>query len=167
KKDRYLYFVTFANDRSILETYSHVKGTDLSEREIARFLKANAAGGTWRADNIGTARRFKRSDGHAEATYAPVNGRPTLTVRALHSAHRGDQSLASARGSALSQHKAGNNSDHKEADNFSESIAGCVNTREVPVRNVRCDRGQDPSYNDEADSSGKAANFRLSQKEHC
>jgi hypothetical protein len=68
---------------------------------------------------------------------------------------------------ALSQHEAGNNSDHKEADNFSEYIAGCVNTREVPVRNVRCDRGQDPSYNDEADSSGKAANFRLSQKKHC
>jgi hypothetical protein len=91
KKDRYLYFVTFANDRSILESYSHVKGTDLSEREIARFLKANAAGGTWAADNIGTARRFKRSDGNAEATYAPVNGRPALTVRELHSDHRGDQ----------------------------------------------------------------------------
>ena len=91
KKDRYLYFVTFANDRSILESYSHVKGTDLSEREIARFLKENAAGGTWRAENTGTARRFKRSDGHADATYAPVNGRPTLTVRELHSDHSGDQ----------------------------------------------------------------------------
>jgi hypothetical protein len=91
KKDRYLYFVTFANDRSILESYCHVKGTDLSEKEITRFLKANAAGGTWTADNTGTARRFKRSDGNAEATYAPVNGRPALTVRELRSDHRGDQ----------------------------------------------------------------------------
>src|SRR5207249_9945372 len=46
-KDRYLYFVIFANGRSILERYSHVRGTDLSEKEIARFLKANAAGATW------------------------------------------------------------------------------------------------------------------------
>jgi hypothetical protein len=91
KKDRFLFFVTFADDRSISESYSHVKGTGLSEREIMHFLKANAARGTWTPSNTGTVRRFMRSDRKAEAIYAPVNGRPSLTVRELHSErHRGD-----------------------------------------------------------------------------
>jgi hypothetical protein len=84
KKDRLLFFVTFANGRSISESYSHVKGTDLSEREIAKFLKVNAAGATWIPDNTGAKRRFSRSDGKAEATYGTTNGRPTLTVREIH-----------------------------------------------------------------------------------
>jgi hypothetical protein len=83
-KDRYLYLVTFADRRSISESYSHMNGTGLSEREITKFLKVNAAGATWTADNIGAARRFKRSDGEAEAMYGPVNGRQALTVRELH-----------------------------------------------------------------------------------
>ena len=86
-KGGYLYLVTFANDRSISETYSHVKGTELSEREIMKFLKANAAGAKWISDNPAKLRRFTRSDGKAEAIYAPVNGRPALTVRELHSGH--------------------------------------------------------------------------------
>jgi hypothetical protein len=85
-KDGYLYLVTFANDRSISESYSHVKGTELSEKEITKFLKAN--GSKWISDNTGKLRRFTRSDGNAEAIYAPVNGRPALTVRELHSGHR-------------------------------------------------------------------------------
>src|SRR5881409_380709 len=80
-KDRYLYFVIFANRRSVLERYSHVKGTDLSEKEIARFLKANAGGATWAPDNKSKERRFERSDHKAEATYVNMAGRPTLTVR--------------------------------------------------------------------------------------
>ena len=80
-QSQYLYFVIFANGRSVLEGYSRVKGTDLSEKEIARFLKANAAGGTWLPAGTARERRFKRSDDKAEATYAPVDGRPTLTVR--------------------------------------------------------------------------------------
>ena len=88
KKDRALFFVTFADDRSISESYSHVKGTDLSEREIMGFLKANAARGEWRASNTGTTRRFIRSDGKAEAIYESVNGRPALTVRELNSEQR-------------------------------------------------------------------------------
>ena len=87
QKNGYLYLVTFANDRSISESYSHIKGTDLSEREITRFLKANAAGAKWILDNTRTVRRFTRSDSKAEAIYAPVNGRPALTVRELHSDH--------------------------------------------------------------------------------
>jgi hypothetical protein len=82
-KDRYLYEVTFANGRSVSEIYFHVKGTDLSEKEIMRFLKANAAGATWTAENTGKERRFKRSDGQAGATYGIVNGRIGLTVREL------------------------------------------------------------------------------------
>jgi hypothetical protein len=82
-KDRYLYFVSFAAGRSVLERYSHAKGTDLSEKEIARFLKANAAGATWTPDNKAKERRFERSDHKAEATYVTMDGRPTLTVREL------------------------------------------------------------------------------------
>jgi len=81
-KSRYLYLVTFANGRSISESYSHVNGTDLSEREITKFLKAN--GVKWLPSNSGVDRRFKTSDGTAEAIYAPVNGRQALTVRELH-----------------------------------------------------------------------------------
>jgi hypothetical protein len=80
-KDRYLYEVIFANGRSVSETYFNVKGTDLSEKEIMRFLKAN--GGSWTPDNTAKERRFKRSDGQAEATYGTVKGRPALTVREL------------------------------------------------------------------------------------
>src|SRR5437773_8681112 len=80
-KDRYLYQVTFANGRSVSETYFNVKGTDLTEKEITAFLKANAAKATWTPDSSAKEGRFKRSDGKAEATYGPVNGRPALTVR--------------------------------------------------------------------------------------
>jgi len=80
-KDRYLYQVTFANGRSVSETYFNLKGTDLTEKEITTFLKANAAKATWTPDGRARERRFKRSDGKAEATYATVNGRPALTVR--------------------------------------------------------------------------------------
>ena len=83
-KDRYLYEVIFAERRSVSETYSHVKGTDLSEKEIARFLKANAGGATWTPDNKTKERRFERSDHKAEATYVTMDDRPTLTVRELH-----------------------------------------------------------------------------------
>jgi len=82
-KGRYLYMVTFANRRSISESYSRANGTDLSEREITKFLKANSRA-KWVPVNTGTERRFKSSDGTAEAIYAPVNGRPALTVRELH-----------------------------------------------------------------------------------
>jgi len=80
-KGRYLYEVTFANGRSVAESYFHVKGTDLSQNEITRFLKANAAGGTWTAVDPATKQHFKRSDGRAEAKYGEVNGRRGLTVR--------------------------------------------------------------------------------------
>jgi hypothetical protein len=82
-KGRYLYFVIFANGRSVLERYSHTKGTDLSEKEIGRFLKLNAASRTWNAANTSKDRRFERSDHKAEATYGKVNGRSALTVREL------------------------------------------------------------------------------------
>jgi prepilin-type processing-associated H-X9-DG protein len=82
-KDRYLCQVTFADGHSVSESYFHVKGTDLSEKEISRFLKANGFGATWTPDSKGSQRRFRRSDGRAEATYGDVNGRPALTVREL------------------------------------------------------------------------------------
>ena len=82
-KGQYVYLVIFANDRSISESYSHIKGTDLSEKEIAKFLKLNAAGGTWIPANTPKERRFKRSDNRAEATYGTASGRRALTVREL------------------------------------------------------------------------------------
>jgi len=82
-KDRYLYEVLFANGRSVSETYFNMKGTDLSEKEITGFLKANAARATWTPDSTARERRFKRSDGKAEAIYGTVRGRPALTVREL------------------------------------------------------------------------------------
>lgn len=82
-KGQYVYLVIFANDRSISESYSHIKGTDLSEKEIAKFLKLNAAGGTWIPANTSKERRFKRSDNRAEATYGIASGRRALTVREL------------------------------------------------------------------------------------
>jgi len=82
-KGQYLYLVIFANDRSISESYSHVKGTDLSEKEIAKFLKLNSAGGTWTPANTSKERRFKRSDNRAEATYGIASERRALRVREL------------------------------------------------------------------------------------
>jgi hypothetical protein len=82
-KGQYLYLVIFAGDRSTSESYSHMNGKDLSEKEIAKFLKANAAGGTWIPANTSKERRFKRSDGKAEATYGSSTGRRALTVREL------------------------------------------------------------------------------------
>ena len=79
-KNRYLYMVTFANSRSVSESYSRADGKDLSEKEIEKFLKANS-GAKWVASNGGRERRFKSSDGAAEATYGILNGRPALTVR--------------------------------------------------------------------------------------
>ena len=79
-KGSYLYMVTFANSRSISESYSRANGKDLSEKEIAKFLKANS-GAKWVPVNGGAERRFKSSDGAAVASYGILNGRPALTVR--------------------------------------------------------------------------------------
>ena len=79
-KDRYLYMVTFADSRSISESYSRADGKDLSEKEITKFLKANS-GAKWVASTTGKERHFRSSDGAAEATYGILNGRPALTVR--------------------------------------------------------------------------------------
>jgi len=80
-KDRYIYFVIFNNGKSVLERYSRIDSRDLSDKEIARFLKANAAGAKWTPDNTLREHQFKRSDAKAEAVYGKVDGRPTLTVR--------------------------------------------------------------------------------------
>ena len=88
-KGRYIYLVIFANGRSFSESYSHMNGTDLSEKEIAKFLKVNAAGGTWIPANTSKERRFKRSDNGAEAAYGTTSGRRALTVREI--GRRSDQ----------------------------------------------------------------------------
>src|SRR5437879_12233653 len=85
-KGPYLYFVVFDNHVSVLEKYSRVDGAGLSEKEIAKFLKANAGRTvTWIRDETATSkdRRFKRSDDKAEATYGKMDGRLTLTLRVV------------------------------------------------------------------------------------
>ena len=85
-KDRYLYFVVFDNGVSVLEKYWRVDGVGLSEKEIAKFLKANTGrAARWIRDETGTSkeRRFTRNDHKAEATYGKVDERLTLTVREL------------------------------------------------------------------------------------
>jgi hypothetical protein len=82
-KDRYLYFVVFDKGRSILETYSHIDGRELSIKEISKFLKANAARAAWTHHDTAKEREFERSDHKAEAAYLKIDGRPTLKVRAL------------------------------------------------------------------------------------
>jgi hypothetical protein len=81
---RYLYSVTLANGRSVLERYSRFNGRGLSPKEISKFLKANASGATWMPDNTSPQTRYTRSDGRAEATYGDVSGRLALTVRQIH-----------------------------------------------------------------------------------
>ena len=83
RKDRYLYFVIFDKGVSVLERFSRVDRADLSEKEIAKFLKANAPRATWRRDDTSKERKYERSDHKAEATYLNVDGRPTLKVRAI------------------------------------------------------------------------------------
>jgi hypothetical protein len=85
-KKPYQYFVVFANYASVLEQYSRLDGAELSEKEIAKFLKANANRAmTWIHGETGTSkeRTFTRSDHKAEATYGKLDGRPTLKVWAL------------------------------------------------------------------------------------
>lgn len=82
-KDRYFYFVIFDKLVSVLERYSRVDGADLSEKEIAKFLKANAGRKTtWTPASTDTSkeRKFERSDHKAKATCSKMNGRLTLTV---------------------------------------------------------------------------------------
>ena len=90
-KDRYLYQVTFADGHSVAESYLHAKGTDLSDKEIARFLKANAGGAKWIPIGAANERRFRRSDGKAEAMHETLHGNPAFTVREL-GGHRGGES---------------------------------------------------------------------------
>src|SRR5204862_8012537 len=83
QEGQYLCLVIVARDRSMSESYSHMNGTDLCKKEIPKFLKLNAAGGTWIPANTSNERRFKRSDNRAEATYGIASGRRALTVREL------------------------------------------------------------------------------------
>lgn len=80
EKGDYVFFVIFLKGVSVFEMYAHANRTDLSSKEIATFLKANAGGATW-VPVKGAERRFERNDHKAEATYVRLAGRPTLTVR--------------------------------------------------------------------------------------
>jgi hypothetical protein len=66
QKDRYIYAVTFDHGASVSEEYSRVDRADLSEKEIARFLRMNAGPRmTWNRADVG---HFERSDSKAEAS---------------------------------------------------------------------------------------------------
>ena len=81
EKGDYTYMVVFRGGVSVFEMYARANQADLSSKEIATFLKANAAGAAWVAvDNKGAGREWKRSDHKAKASYFRLGGRPTLTV---------------------------------------------------------------------------------------
>jgi hypothetical protein len=81
EKGDYNYMVVLRGGISVFEMYAHANQTDLSSKEIATFLKANAAGAAWVAvDNKGAGREWKRSDHKAKASYFRLGGGPTLTV---------------------------------------------------------------------------------------
>ena len=84
-KDPYVYVVLFDHGMSVSEKISRVDGREFTDKEIANFLKANAARTiTWtkmQENSDKTERRAERSDHRAEAIYSKVDGRPTLTVR--------------------------------------------------------------------------------------
>jgi hypothetical protein len=85
-KNPYLYVVLFDQGMSVSEKMSRVDGRELTEKEIANFLKANAARAKWRKMQESSdkeKRRFERSDHRAEATYGKIDGVPTLMVRGI------------------------------------------------------------------------------------
>lgn len=81
EKGDHTYMVIFRGGVSVFEMCARVDQADLSSKEIASFLKANAGGAAWVAvDNKGAGREWKRSDHNAKASYVRLGGRPTLTV---------------------------------------------------------------------------------------
>jgi hypothetical protein len=81
EKGEYTYNVIFRGGVSVFEMYARANQTELSSREIATFLKSNAAGATWvEAERKAAGREWKRSDHKAKAAYFRLGGRPTLTV---------------------------------------------------------------------------------------
>jgi len=83
EKGDYTYMVVFRGGISVFEMYARANQADLSSKEIATFLQANAAGATWvpvPANNKAAGREWKRSDHKAKAAYFRLGGRPTLTV---------------------------------------------------------------------------------------
>jgi|ERR1051325_4605484 hypothetical protein len=87
-KDRapYIYVVRFDHGMSVSESISRVDGRELSDKEIANFLKANAARAKWTnlAENGDKVKpRFERSDRRAQAIYGKIDAVSTLTVKAL------------------------------------------------------------------------------------
>src|SRR5205085_3452883 len=81
RRGDFIYDVTFRDGVSVFEMYSRANQAELSSKEIAAFLKANAAGATWiPAKEKPAGREWKRSDHKAKAAYFRLGGRPTLTV---------------------------------------------------------------------------------------
>ena len=81
EKGDYTYMVVFRGGVSVFEMYARRNQAELSSKEIATFLKANAAGATWiEAPPKAAGREWKRSDHKAKAAYFRMGDRPTLTV---------------------------------------------------------------------------------------
>jgi hypothetical protein len=68
QKDRYLCQVVFQRGVSVSEEYSRSDGANLSDKEIAKFLKMNGgAKMPWSRTDTAQGRRFERSDHLVEA----------------------------------------------------------------------------------------------------
>jgi hypothetical protein len=83
ERGEFIYNVIFRDGVSVFEMYARANQAELSSKEIAAFLKANAAGATWvpvPANIKAAGREWKRSDHKAKAAYFREGARPTLTV---------------------------------------------------------------------------------------
>src|SRR6476620_11556977 len=68
EKGEFIYDVIFRDGVSVFEMYARANQGELSSKEIAAFLKANAAGATWIPTEAKPAgREWKRSDHKAKA----------------------------------------------------------------------------------------------------
>src|SRR5436190_11163325 len=75
----------------------------------------------------------------------------------------------SERGTALSQHQRGDNTDTQKANDLGKHVAGDVNTGKaipVPIRNIRRNGGENSCDQNEADSAGETCDRCLGKEEN-
>jgi hypothetical protein len=78
--EKYYFLVLFKDLRTISEAYSRGDGRKLSDKEISRFLLANAGRSRWPAKAIPSDGKLERADHKAEAAFVDVDGRLMLQV---------------------------------------------------------------------------------------
>ncbi len=80
--EKYYFFVVFKDLHSVSEAYARGDGIKLSNKEIARFLQANAGRSRWPASTLSPDGKIERADHKAEASFTEIEGRLMLQVTA-------------------------------------------------------------------------------------